>query len=104
MTICSPCSGDFAFAKCLCMDYKYSFTDDTTCVLRPQKLQCSRDLQECLTNSQKYLGTFQLFIHATKITNLWSQQHNPFYSEVTKVLLHGLQNRNLEMLVYAVNR
>ena len=74
MNICSPCSGDFAFAKCLCMDYKYSFTDDTTCVLGPQKLQCSRDLQECLTNSQKYLGTFQLLIHATKITNFWSKQ------------------------------
>ena len=63
MTICSPCSGDFAYAKRPCMDYKYSFTDDTSCVLGFQKLQCSRNLQECLTNSQKYLGTFQLFIH-----------------------------------------
>ena len=41
--ICSPCSGDFAFAKHLCMDYKYSSTDDTTCVRGPQKLQCSRE-------------------------------------------------------------
>ena len=24
-----------------CMDYKYSFRDDTTCILGPQKLQCS---------------------------------------------------------------
>ena len=33
MNICSPFSGDVAFAKRLCMDYKY--TDDTTCVLGP---------------------------------------------------------------------
>ena len=85
MNICTPCSGDFAFAKHPCMDYKYSFTDNTTCILSPQKLQCSRDLQECLTNSQKYFGTFQLFIHATKITNLWSKQHNLFLECISKL-------------------
>ena len=57
------------------MDYKYSFTDDIMYAIVPQKLQCSR---EYLTNSQKYLCTFQLFIDATKITNFWSQQHNLF--------------------------
>ena len=31
------------------------------------KLQCSREYKNAwLTNSQKYLGTFQMFIHATK--------------------------------------
>ena len=29
-----------------------------------------------LTNSQKCVGTFQLFTDAIKITNFWSQQHN----------------------------
>ena len=49
MNICTPCSGDFActdvyqIQNLQSMDYKYSFTDDTTCVLGPQKLQCSRE-------------------------------------------------------------
>ena len=30
------------------------------------------------TNSQKYLCTFQVFIDATKITDVWSQQHSLF--------------------------
>ena len=59
------------------MDYKYSFTDDTTCKW-PPGATVLYGIQECLTNSQKYFGTFQLFIHATKITNFWSQQHNLF--------------------------
>jgi len=42
MKIFSLSSGDFAFAKHQCMDYKYSFTDDTTCILHSQKLQCCR--------------------------------------------------------------
>ena len=57
------------------MDYKYSFTDDNTYVFVPPKLQCSMGIQEFLTNFQKYLCTFQLFIDAT---NFWSQQHNLF--------------------------
>ena len=75
MNICSSCSGDFAFAKCLSMDYKYSFTDDTTSVHVPQKLQCSREYNK-LT---KVSCTFQLFNHATKITNFWPQQHNDLF-------------------------
>ena len=34
------------------------------------------EIQEFLTNSQKYLCTFQLFIDATKITKLWSHKYN----------------------------
>ena len=45
-------------------------TDDIIYVFVPQKLQCSMGIQEFLTNSQKYLWIFQLFIDATKITNL----------------------------------
>ena len=37
-----------------------------------------------LTNSRKYLCTFQLYIDAAKITNFWSQQHN--------LLLHNSNN------------
>ena len=33
-------------------------------------IQCSREYKKF------HLHTFQLFIHATKITNLWSQQHS----------------------------
>ena len=33
-----------------------------------------------LGNTRMYLGTFQMFIHATKITNFWSQQHNLCWS------------------------
>ena len=29
-------------------------------------------------DQQKYLCTFQVFIDATKITNVWSQQHSLF--------------------------
>ena len=60
------------------MDYKYSSADDTSCVFVPQKLQCSMGIQEFLTNSQKYLCTFQLFIDATKTTNFGSKQRNLF--------------------------
>ena len=49
------------------MDYKYSFTASSYSALGNTRI---------LTNSQKYLCTFQLFIGATKITNVWSQQQN----------------------------
>ena len=35
-----------------------------------------QEIQECLTNSQKYLSTFQLFIHATNFG------HNNIISEI----------------------
>jgi len=46
----------------------------------PPEAQCSIGNTKCLTNSQKYPGTFQLFIHATKMTRFWSQPlvHNLF--------------------------
>ena len=69
------------------MDYKYSFTDDSTYVTVPQKLQCPMGILEFITNSHKYLCTFQLFIDATKITNFWSQQHNLFL-ECSKPQVH----------------
>ena len=60
------------------MDYNYSFTDDNTYAIVPPEATVLWGIQEFLTNSQKYLRTFQLFIDATKITNVWSQQHNLF--------------------------
>jgi len=46
--------------------------------LAPRSYSALYGIQKSLTNSQKYLGTFHMFIHATKITNFWSQQHNLF--------------------------
>ena len=61
------------------MDYKYSFTDDTTCVLVPQKLQCSigntRMLNK-LTKVSRHISTVNI------ITNFWSQQHTLFLESI----------------------
>ena len=67
MNICSPCTHLQQMQNLQSMDYKYSFRDDATCILRPQKLQCSRKYKNA--NSQKYLGTFQLFMHSCNQNN-----------------------------------
>ena len=67
------------------MDYKYSFRDDTTCILGPQKLQCSigntRMLNK-LTKVSRHISTVNI------ITNLWSQQHNLFLESIIIYAVH----------------
>jgi len=50
------------------MDYKYSFTDDTTCVHGPRSHSALGNTR-MFNKLTKVSRTFQLFIHATKITN-----------------------------------
>ena len=47
-------------------------------------------LQGIQKDPQKHLHTFQLFIHATETINVWSQQHSPSGSSVTKLSLWEL--------------
>ena len=61
---------------------------------------CSREyIKECLTNSQKVSRTFQLFIHATKITNFWSQQYNRGIAIATENWLFQIQMSEHNLLL-----
>ena len=66
---------------------QYSFTDDTTHVFVPQKLQYSVGIQEFLT--------ITLFTDTTKITNLGSKHHNLFLEWRTYIIvMFGKPNLN----------
>ena len=80
MNICSPCFGDFAFAKYLCLGCLEDVTLGNTRMLvymAPRSYSALGNTR-MLNKLTKVSHTFQLFIHATKITNFWLQQHNHF--------------------------
>ena len=62
------------------MAYKYSFTDDV--YMSPRSYSALGNTRMLNNKLTKVSCTFQLFIHATKITNFGSQQHN-FFVELT---------------------
>ena len=80
MNICSPCSGDFAFVKYLCLGCLEDVALGNTRMLvyMAPRSYSSLGNTRMLKKFTKVSHTFLLFIHATKITNVWLQQHNHF--------------------------
>ena len=91
MNICSPCSGDFAFAKCLCLGCLEDVALGNTRMLVYMAPWSYSSLgnTRMLNKFTKVSRTVQLFIHTTKITNFWLQQHNHFLECVCS-LMHDL--------------
>ena len=75
---------------CLCMlaHSKNRNVVVTNCMLLQNATETNvvyDNFQDILVSRE--LHTFQLFIHATKTTNLWSQQHSSFLSDIHLCIL-----------------
>ena len=100
MNICSPCSGDFAFVKYLCLGCleDVALVNTRMLVYMAPRSYSSLGNTRMLNKFTKVSRTFQLFIHATKITNFWLQQHNHFLE--CKSIYSGIASKRPWLLEY----